>query len=61
MDASCLCIDVGGSSIKYALMDDSKKLQKYGKIPTPYDGVEAYIQCLIRTCLKTKGPQLLRV
>lgn len=46
MSHPCLCIDVGGTSIKYALLDSSLELQEYGKVKTPYNGVEAYIQCL---------------
>lgn len=44
----CLCIDVGGSFIKYALADEQRALTEHGKIPTPYDGVEAYLQALER-------------
>lgn len=42
----CLCIDVGGSFIKYALADEQCALTEHGKLPTPYDGVEAYLQAL---------------
>ncbi|WP_206919914.1 ROK family protein [Enterococcus hulanensis] len=42
----CLCIDVGGTSIKYALIDDMHEISNYGKISTPYEGVEKYIDCL---------------
>ncbi len=46
MEQTCLCIDVGGSSIKYAKVDRKRNLTAYGKVPTPYDGVEAYLNCL---------------
>lgn len=45
-EESCLCFDVGGSSIKYAIIDATLNLSDYGKIPTPYEGVEAYLSCL---------------
>ncbi|MBO1306261.1 ROK family protein [Enterococcus sp. 669A] len=43
---NCLCFDVGGSSIKYALIDSNLNFSNYGKVPTPYDGVETYLTCL---------------
>lgn len=55
MEESCLCIDVGGSSIKYAILDNTKNLSEYGKIPTPYDGVEAYLSCLTNIYKKFEG------
>ncbi len=42
----CLCIDVGGTSIKYALADSQRNLTAHGKLPTPYDGVEVYLHAL---------------
>ena len=46
MDNSCLCVDVGGGSIKYALVDSTLELREYGRVKTPYEGAEAYLQCL---------------
>ena len=46
MEHPCLCMDVGGTSIKYALIDSALELREYGKVKTPYDGVEAYLQQL---------------
>ena len=43
MAGACLCIDVRGGSIKYAGLDESRTLMDYGKIPTPYEGTEAYL------------------
>ena len=37
----CLCIDVGGTAIKYGLIDAEVNLTDKGEVPTPYDGVEA--------------------
>lgn len=34
---SLLCLDVGGSSIKYALCSNSGELSSGGKVPTPFD------------------------
>lgn len=42
----CLCIDVGGSFIKYALADPQRTLRGHGRLPTPYDGAETYLQTL---------------
>ena len=46
MEKVCLCIDVGGSSIKYARIDSEKNMMDQGKIPTPYEGISAYLDCL---------------
>ena len=44
----CLCIDVGGTAIKYGLIDSEVNLTDKGEVPTPYDGVEAYLDVLER-------------
>ena len=44
----CLCIDVGGTAIKYGLIDAEVNLTDKGEVPTPYDGVEAYLDVLER-------------
>lgn len=46
MNKPCLCVDVGGTSIKYALIDSSLELREYGKVKTPYEDVETYLRCL---------------
>ena len=46
MNHPCLCIDVGGTFIKFALIDSSLELREYGKVKTPYEGVEVYLHCL---------------
>ncbi|PLR75155.1 ROK family protein [Bacillus sp. UMB0728] len=38
--------DVGGSSIKYALMDESGSIIKKSSIPTPKEGIEAFIEAI---------------
>lgn len=52
---NCLCIDVGGSSIKYALINKNLEIKDYDKVPTPYDGIEAYLCCLEHIFQKFKG------
>lgn len=46
MERCYLTIDVGGTSIKYALMNSKADLLEKGSQPTPYDGVEKYLNTL---------------
>ncbi|MGN0465762.1 MAG: ROK family protein [Lachnospiraceae bacterium] len=46
MEKKYLCIDVGGSSIKYAIMDRGLRFFEKGNIPTPYEGIEKYLDVL---------------
>lgn len=39
---SLLCLDVGGSSIKYALCSQSGQLSSSGKVPTPFNSFEEF-------------------
>ena len=55
MAEACLCIDVGGSSIKYAMIDSELSLSEYGKVSTPYEDIEAYLSCLTDIYLKFEG------
>lgn len=41
-----LCMDVGESSIKYAIIDDELNVSTRGELPTPYDGLEKYLSTL---------------
>lgn len=41
-----LTIDVGGTNIKYALMNESGEISEKGEVPTPYDGLETFIDTL---------------
>lgn len=41
-----LCMDVGGSSIKFAVMDEGLTFYDKGSIPTPYEGTEKYLEVL---------------
>ena len=41
-----LCIDVGGSSIKFAVMDEKLAFYEKGSVPTPYEGAETYLGVL---------------
>ncbi|MDO5407432.1 MAG: ROK family protein [Eubacteriales bacterium] len=46
MDKKYLCIDVGGSSIKYAVLDEKLNFLFRGNAVTPYEGVERYLDVL---------------
>lgn len=46
MKDKCICIDVGGSSIKYGLIDNEINLYEKDSIKTPLDSLESYINCL---------------
>mgnify|MGYP000122196066 FL=1 len=39
-----LVLDVGGSAIKYAVMDAEKNIYERGKVPTPLDCLEAFVK-----------------
>lgn len=41
-----LTIDVGGTNIKYALMTEEAEILEKGEIPTPYDGLETFVDTL---------------
>jgi predicted NBD/HSP70 family sugar kinase len=46
--------DVGGSSIKYALMDEAGSIIKKSSIPTPKEGIEAFIETIGQAVEKMK-------
>ncbi len=46
MSKKYLCIDVGGTSIKYGVLDEQLDISSRGSVKTPYDGVEAYLDTL---------------
>lgn len=46
MEKRYLCIDVGGNSIKYGIVDEALKIYERGDAATPYDGVEPYLDTL---------------
>lgn len=46
MEEYCLAMDVGGSSIKYGRISPDRELTEQGKIPTPLQDPEAYIDAL---------------
>ena len=54
MKDKCLCIDVGGSSIKYTLIDSELNLYDKGSIKTPLDNIDNYINCLCEIYNKFK-------
>lgn len=39
----CLACDFGGSSVKYALVDDKAQLQGSAKLPAPLDSIEQFV------------------
>ena len=41
-----LTIDVGGTNIKYAIMDENAEIKEKGEVPTPYDGLEKFIEVI---------------
>ena len=41
-----MVFDVGGSEIKYCVMDDSLERGHYGSVPTPLDSREHFFQVL---------------
>jgi len=41
-----LVIDIGGSSIKYALMSSNAEFIEKGKVPTPLDNIENFIETI---------------
>lgn len=55
MEKRCLCIDVGGTAIKYALIDDARNLTDHGEVPTPQDSSEHYLDALEGICKQFSG------
>ncbi|MEY8462667.1 ROK family protein [Streptococcus merionis] len=47
MTKNCLCIDVGGGSIKYAVITERKDLKYHNSVKTPYEGLETYLELLV--------------
>ncbi|BCZ48737.1 sugar kinase [Clostridium gelidum] len=41
-----LVLDIGGSSIKYAIMTDEAEFVEKGKVPTPLDNIENFIKTI---------------
>ena len=46
MAGICLTMDVGGSSVKYALTGPDRRLTEHGKVPTPHGNRAAYLDAL---------------
>lgn len=42
-----LVLDVGGSSIKYAIMDEEKNIYERGKEPTPLDCLKSFVNVIV--------------
>ncbi len=49
-----MVIDVGGTAIKYALMDEEYKFLEKGEVPTPQDTLENYLNTLENLILPWK-------
>ena len=43
-----IAVDVGGTNIKYALLDEEANILDQGEVPTPYESLEAFLQVLDR-------------
>ncbi len=56
-----ISIDVGGTGIKYALMDQSAALLDQGEYPTPKEGLDAFLDLItsIYDQYKTENPEAL--
>ena len=50
-----LVIDVGGSAIKYAIMDEEANILNQGDIPTPHDDLEGFLKALDSIVLPVKN------
>ncbi len=40
---TCLVCDLGGSSLKYALIDDAANISNSGQLPAPLDSIEQFV------------------
>ena len=40
----CLCLDYGGSAIKYCVMDDQSNMSHTGEVPAPRESLEQFIE-----------------
>ena len=45
-----MCVDVGGTFIKYAVIDSELNFHAKGKTDTPKEGIEAYLDALTAVC-----------
>ena len=50
---SYLAIDIGGSSIKYALMNDREILDRGDKIKTPREDLDAFLTFCLESMIAT--------
>lgn len=53
--AKYLTIDVGGTAIKYAVMDEDIHIYDKGEMPTPMEGLDKYVDTLVEIYEKYKG------
>lgn len=44
----CLACDFGGSSVKYALVDEHSQLSRQGRLPAPLGSVEQFVDTIAR-------------
>lgn len=57
--AKYLTIDVGGTNIKYALMSEEAEIFEKGEIPTPYEGLEVFIDTIVDLYKKYEDQNIL--
>ena len=48
MDLRILAVDIGGTAMKYAVMDESMRFLAHGSVPTPSSGREALVEAVGR-------------
>ena len=51
----CLACDFGGSSVKYALVDQNANIEQTGKLPAPLDSVEDFVETVSHLYQKYQG------
>jgi len=42
----CLVYDVGGTFIKYAMIDQQENILEHGRVPTPMEGIEVFLDTI---------------
>lgn len=48
-------VDIGGTAVKYALIDENFRLTHQGEFPTPYDGAEELIEAILQAAEPFRG------
>lgn len=55
MAGICLTMDVGGSSVKYALIGPDRQLTEHGKVPSPHGSRSAHLDALAGVYERFRG------